>query len=85
MRVVVEGHTDAKGTDAYNLRLRTARLAVVAYLVKAGIASDRLEARGPASPSRSPTTRPRTGGPATGESSSASSASDVRPAPSLHP
>jgi outer membrane protein OmpA-like peptidoglycan-associated protein len=47
MRVVVEGHTDAKGTDAYNLRLSERRAqAVVAYLVKAGIASDRLEARG---------------------------------------
>ena len=84
MRVVVEGHTDAKGTDAYNLRLSERRAqAVVAYLVKAGIASDRLEARGlgesqPVADNRDR----RTGGRATGESSSASSASDVSPAPS---
>jgi len=43
----VEGHTDAKGSDAYNQRLSERRAqAVVDYLVKAGVARDRLEPRG---------------------------------------
>jgi outer membrane protein OmpA-like peptidoglycan-associated protein len=46
-RISVEGHTDAKGSEAYNMRLSERRAqAVVDYLVKAGIAGDRLEAHG---------------------------------------
>ncbi len=46
-RVVVEGHTDAVGSDAYNERLSQRRAqTVVDYLVHAGVARDRLEATG---------------------------------------
>jgi outer membrane protein OmpA-like peptidoglycan-associated protein len=47
LRISVEGHTDAKGSDAYNARLSERRAqAVVDYLAKAGVARDRLEAHG---------------------------------------
>lgn len=40
----VEGHTDAKGTEAYNDQLSQRRAeAVVAFLVSSGVVSDRLE------------------------------------------
>lgn len=43
MRVTIEGHTDADGADAYNLSLSDRRAkAVVDWLVKEGIAADRL-------------------------------------------
>ena len=46
-RFLVEGHTDAKGSDAYNLSLSKKRAeAVFAYLVKSGIAKTRLTAVG---------------------------------------
>jgi outer membrane protein OmpA-like peptidoglycan-associated protein len=45
--VRVEGHTDSKGTDAYNQRLSQQRAeAVVKYLVAKGIAPARLDAVG---------------------------------------
>ena len=43
----VEGHTDAKGSDRFNLELSQRRAeSVVAYLVARGIAGGRLRARG---------------------------------------
>jgi len=46
-RLEVQGHTDATGSDAANLRLSQRRAeAVVAYLVSQGIAPERLVARG---------------------------------------
>src|SRR5690606_12679798 len=43
MRVTIEGHTDSDGTDAYNLDLSARRAkAVVDWLVREGIAADRL-------------------------------------------
>ncbi len=43
-RVVVEGHTDERGTIEYNLALGERRAeAVKAYLVDAGVAEDRIE------------------------------------------
>lgn len=45
--VVIEGHTDSDGDDAYNLDLSQRRAAsVVAWLVDAGIAAGRLEPAG---------------------------------------
>lgn len=45
--VVIEGHTDAKGDDAYNKRLSEQRAgAVKAYLVEKGVAADRLKTIG---------------------------------------
>lgn len=47
LRVRVEGHTDSRGTDAFNLDLSERRAAaVVAALVQRGIAADRLESAG---------------------------------------
>lgn len=44
---IIEGHTDAKGTEAYNLDLSNRRAqTVVAYLVSQGVRSDRLESKG---------------------------------------
>jgi OmpA-OmpF porin, OOP family len=45
--VEVQGHTDERGNDAYNLSLSDQRAkAVKAYLVEKGIAEDRLEGQG---------------------------------------
>jgi len=47
MTIQVEGHTDSQGDDAYNKKLSQRRTeAVVAYLVKKGIAKARLSAKG---------------------------------------
>ena len=47
LRVTVEGHTDALADDAYNLDLSNGRArAVVAWLVKKGVAPARLQANG---------------------------------------
>lgn len=47
LKVSVEGHTDAKGTDDYNLKLSMRRAAAVkAFLVKEGVAEGRLSTRG---------------------------------------
>ncbi len=47
LKVAVEGHTDAKGTDEYNLKLSDRRAAAVeAFLVKEGVAESRLSTRG---------------------------------------
>ena len=46
-KIQVKGYTDSDGDDAMNLELSQARVdAVVAYLVDAGIAAERLEAKG---------------------------------------
>lgn len=46
-RVAVTGHTDRLGPHAHNLALSTSRAeAVKAYLVRAGIPADRIDARG---------------------------------------
>ena len=46
-QVTLEGHTDATGPDDYNLRLSQRRAeAVVAYLVRRGVAAPRLRAAG---------------------------------------
>jgi outer membrane protein OmpA-like peptidoglycan-associated protein len=46
-RVRIEGHTDDKGTDAYNAKLSQRRAAsVVKWLVKHGIAQSRLTSQG---------------------------------------
>jgi len=45
--VIVEGHTDSKGTDAYNLKLSQRRAdAVEGYLVDHGISASRLRTEG---------------------------------------
>lgn len=47
MKIEVRGHTDSVDNDATNLTLSNGRAAsVVAYLVKAGIAADRLQSKG---------------------------------------
>jgi OOP family OmpA-OmpF porin len=47
VRVTIEGHTDAVGSDAYNQQLSERRAAAVKrYLVTKGIAADRLETVG---------------------------------------
>jgi len=47
IRIRIEGHTDDRGPADYNLDLSQRRAnAVMAYLVKHGIAQDRLEAKG---------------------------------------
>jgi OOP family OmpA-OmpF porin len=46
-RVRIEGHTDNRGDDAYNLQLSQERAASVrAYLVKQGVAAKRLSSIG---------------------------------------
>jgi outer membrane protein OmpA-like peptidoglycan-associated protein len=46
-RVRIEGHTDDRGTDAYNMRLSDRRAAsVVKWLVKHGVAKQRLTSKG---------------------------------------
>ncbi len=43
----IEGHTDSRGSDAYNMKLSQRRAdAVKNYLVEHGISADRLEAKG---------------------------------------
>jgi len=60
MRIRVEGHTDSKGSDAYNQRLSQRRSeSVVKYLIKKGIDPSRLEAVGlgesrPIAPNQNP-------------------------------
>ncbi len=45
--VSVEGHTDSRASDAYNMDLSTRRAAAVReYLVQAGIAPERLTSQG---------------------------------------
>ncbi|MGD9731332.1 MAG: OmpA family protein [Desulfamplus sp.] len=47
LRVDIQGHTDSKGTDAYNQALSMRRAqSVKAYLVKKGISTDRLKCEG---------------------------------------
>jgi outer membrane protein OmpA-like peptidoglycan-associated protein len=47
VNVIVEGHTDSKGTEEYNQRLSVRRAdAVKDYLVKHSVAANRLTARG---------------------------------------
>ena len=47
VRVVIEGHTDSTGTEAYNQGLSQRRAdSVRSYLVRKGIAAERLTARG---------------------------------------
>ena len=46
-KVEVQGHTDSRGSDTYNLELSERRAASVkAYLVSQGISPDRLDSRG---------------------------------------
>lgn len=47
IKVEIDGHTDSRGSDAYNLKLSDARAAsVVAYLVSRGVAADRMTSKG---------------------------------------
>jgi OOP family OmpA-OmpF porin len=47
VKVVVEGHTDSVGSDAYNLKLSQRRAKAVAdYLVSEGVASSRVRVEG---------------------------------------
>jgi outer membrane protein OmpA-like peptidoglycan-associated protein len=47
IRIEVQGHTDSRGNDAFNMRLSQSRAdAVRQYLINQGIAADRLTARG---------------------------------------
>jgi outer membrane protein OmpA-like peptidoglycan-associated protein len=47
LRFSIEGHTDAKGTEAYNIHLSQKRaLTVVQYLINSGINKDRLDSEG---------------------------------------
>ncbi len=61
IRISIEGHTDSVGGEAMNMKLSQARAeAVQTYLVKKGIAADRLEAvgYGPTKPIASNKTEP---------------------------
>jgi OOP family OmpA-OmpF porin len=47
LRVEVAGYTDSRGSDTYNQRLSQARAeSVRGYLIRKGVASNRLSARG---------------------------------------
>jgi outer membrane protein OmpA-like peptidoglycan-associated protein len=47
VKLRIEGHTDSRGGDAYNLRLSQARATAVRdWLIDSGVASERLEAAG---------------------------------------
>jgi outer membrane protein OmpA-like peptidoglycan-associated protein len=47
IKVRVEGHTDSRGSDAFNMKLSQARAeSVRAYLIRQGVAPDRMEPRG---------------------------------------
>jgi outer membrane protein OmpA-like peptidoglycan-associated protein len=47
MRIEIGGHTDAKGSDSYNLRLSENRAkSVVDYLVSKGLSENRLQYKG---------------------------------------
>ena len=47
MQVLIEGHTDSKGSDPYNLRLSRARAnSVRSYLITQGVEGSRLTAQG---------------------------------------
>lgn len=47
LEIIINGHTDSKGNDNYNLGLSEARaLAVYSWLVQQGISSDRLDFKG---------------------------------------
>ena len=47
IRVRVEGHTDSRGNDAFNLKLSQRRAeSVRTFLISAGVAADRMEPRG---------------------------------------
>ena len=47
LEIEISGHTDSKGSDSYNQKLSEARAkAVVDYLIRNGIARDRLSAKG---------------------------------------
>lgn len=65
VRVELRGHTDAEGTDSYNLKLSDQRAkAVMAWLLDRGIAPTRLQAKGygetePVAPNDTPAGRAR--------------------------
>ncbi len=47
LKIIINGHTDNKGSDEYNLQLSEARaLAVYAWLIQKGIDSERLDFKG---------------------------------------
>lgn len=47
IKIEVDGHTDSRGSDAYNQKLSEARAAsVMAYLVERGVAADRMTSKG---------------------------------------
>jgi outer membrane protein OmpA-like peptidoglycan-associated protein len=47
VNIEVAGHTDSRGSDAYNIKLSQRRAeAVRDYLISKGIAADRLSAKG---------------------------------------
>jgi OOP family OmpA-OmpF porin len=47
IKVRIEGHTDSKGPDSFNLKLSQKRAeSVRAYLIKKGVAADRMEPKG---------------------------------------
>lgn len=47
MRIEIRGHTDAKGSDNYNLRLSESRACAVAdYLISKGISEKRIQSKG---------------------------------------
>ena len=51
--IEVQGHTDSRGDEAYNLDLSQRRADAVAYLIEQGVDSSRLESRGYGKPSPS--------------------------------